>query len=450
MMSEVSFSGLLVVTMVGFLAPLLLGLAPALRLPAVVLEIVAGIVIGPSVLGLVAVDLPLQVLALVGLAFLLFLAGLEIEFDRLRGRPLQLAGLSFLLSFGMALLVAYGMRAAGLVETPLLVAIIISATGLGVIIGVLKDAGQIETDFGQLVFIGATIADFATVILLSLFFSREATSIGAQLVLIVSLALLAVVAILRAERSSRLAAVLQRLQDTTAQIRVRGAFVLLIAFAALAEWFGLEVILGAFIAGVILSRVDRDRLMTHPQFRSKLDAIGFGVFIPIFFVASGVRFNLGALFASAATVAQVPLFLLVLLVVRGFPALLYRPLLGRQHTLAAGLLQATSLSCIVAAAQIGMELGMLSEASGAALIAAGLLSVLIFPLGALMVLGRDREPKTEPTPNSDETNREPSGESRDRPRNELSRARRSDSQRPRPALPLPAGVWIESAAHRGR
>jgi Kef-type K+ transport system membrane component KefB len=148
MMSEVSFSGLLVVTMVGFLAPLLLGLAPALRLPAVVLEIVAGIVIGPSVLGLVAVDLPLQVLALVGLAFLLFLAGLEIEFDRLRGRPLQLAGLSFLLSFGMALLVAYGMRAAGLVETPLLVAIIISATGLGVIIGVLKDAGQIETDFG--------------------------------------------------------------------------------------------------------------------------------------------------------------------------------------------------------------------------------------------------------------------------------------------------------------
>lgn len=416
MMSEVSFSGLLVVTMVGFLAPLLLGLAPALRLPAVVLEIVAGIVIGPSVLGLVAVDLPLQVLALVGLAFLLFLAGLEIEFDRLRGRPLQLAGLSFLLSFGMALLVAYGMRAAGLVETPLLVAIIISATGLGVIIGVLKDAGQIETDFGQLVIIGATIADFATVILLSLFFSREATSIGAQLVLIVSLALLAVVAvvaILRAERSSRLAAVLRRLQDTTAQIRVRGAFVLLIAFAALAEWFGLEVILGAFIAGVILSRVDRDPLMTHPQFRSKLDAIGFGVFIPIFFVASGVRFNLGALFASVATVAQVPLFLLVLLVVRGFPALLYRPLLGRQHTLAAGLLQATSLSFIVAAAQIGMELGMLSEASGAALIAAGLLSVLIFPLGALMVLGRDREPKTEPTPNSDETNREPRGERRE-------------------------------------
>lgn len=397
MMPEVSFSGLLIVTAIAFLAPLLLGLVPALRLPAVVLEIVAGILIGPSVLGLVTVDTPIQVLALIGLAFLLFLAGIEIEFDRLRGRPLQLAGLSFLLSFGMALVVAYGLWAAGLVETPLFVAIIISATALGVIIGVLKDAGQIETDFGQLVIISATLADFGTVILLSLFFSREATGIGTQLVLIGSLALLAivaVVAILRAGRSSRLAAVLQRLQDTTAQIRVRGALVLLIAFAALAEWLGLEVILGAFIAGAILSLVDRDRMMTHPQFRSKLDAIGFAVFIPIFFVASGVRFNLGALFASTATIVQVPLFLLVLLVVRGAPALLYRPLLGGRHTLAAALLQATSLSFIVAAAQIGMEIGVLSEASGTALIAAGLLSVLLFPLAALMVLGRGQEPRS--------------------------------------------------------
>ena len=124
---------------------------------------------------------------------------------------------------------------------------------------------------------------------------------------------------------------LQRLQDTTAQIRVRGAFVLLIGFVALAENVGLEVILGAFAAGALLSLIDRDRQMTHPQFRVKLEAAGFGIFIPVFFVTTGLRFNLDALFASAGTVARIPLFLLALLLVRGLPALLYGRLLGRRR-----------------------------------------------------------------------------------------------------------------------
>lgn len=391
MVPELSFANLVIVAAVAFLAPLILGLAPQLRLPAVVLEIVLGILIGPSGLGLVAVDLPLQVLGLIGLAFLLFLAGLEIEFERLRGAALRASGFGFLLSFGLALLVANGLRAAGLIQSALLIAIILSATSLGVIIGVLKDAGHSASAFGQLVIASASIADFATIILLSLFFSREATGIGTQIVLIGSLALLAVVIVillLRAEHSMRVTGVLLRLQDTTAQLRIRGAFVLLVVFVLLAKMFGLESILGAFIAGAILSLVDRDRAMTHPQFRAKLNAIGFGVFIPIFFITSGVRFDLSALFASAATIAQVPLFLLALLAVRGLPALLFRRLLGGRRTVAAGLLQATSLSFIVAATQIGMELGALSQASGAALIAAGLLSVLVFPLGALTVLGR--------------------------------------------------------------
>lgn len=132
--------------------------------------------------------------------------------------------------------------------------------------------------------------------------------------------------------------------------------------------------------------VDRDRLMTHPQFRQKLEAIGFGVFIPIFFVTSGLQFDLGSLFASASTVVHVPIFLLALLVVRGIPALVYRPLVGIRRMMVAGLLQAISLPFIVAASQIGMDLGLLTKATSAALITAGLLSILLFPLLALTVL----------------------------------------------------------------
>jgi Kef-type K+ transport system membrane component KefB len=390
-MPNVSFSGLLIVVIVAFLAPLLLGLTPARRLPAIVLEIVAGIVIGPSVLGWVKVDLPISILSVLGLAFLLFLAGLEVELERLRGRLLIYVGLAFLLSLGLALLVGYGLYVAGQVVSPLLIAIILVSTGLGIVIPVLKDAGESNSDFGQLVISGAMFAEFGSIILLSLFFSGEATSTTTKLVLLGGFILLAVgfaFVVLRLERSMRIAAVLLRLQDTTAQIRVRGAFMLLVAFVVLASLLGLETILGAFIAGVILRLVDGDRMMTHPQFRQKLEAVGFGVFIPVFFVTSGIRFDLAALFSSPSTILRVPVFLVALLLVRGVPALLYRPLVGSRRVVVAGLLQATSLSFIVAASQIGMELGLITKATGAALIAAGLLSVLIFPLLALTVLRR--------------------------------------------------------------
>src|SRR5215467_14970843 len=384
-----SFAGLLIVAAVAFLAPLLLGLSPARRLSAVVLEIVAGILIGPSVLGWVKVDLPISILSVLGLAFLLFLAGLEVELERLRGRLLAFVGSAFLISFGMALLAGFGLYLARQVVSPLLIAIILVATGLGIVIPVLKDAGESASDFGQLVIAGAMFAEFGSIILLSLFFSSEATSIPTKLVLLGGFALLAggfAFVVLHLERSKRIAAALLRLQDTTAQIRVRGAFMLLVAFVALASVLGLETILGAFVAGVILRLVDGDRMLTHPQFRQKLEAIGFGVFIPIFFVTSGIQFDLAALFSSPATLLRIPIFLLALLLVRGIPALLYRPLVGGSRSIVAGLLQATSLSFIVAASQIGLELGLITKATGAALIAAGLLSVLIFPLLALTIL----------------------------------------------------------------
>jgi Kef-type K+ transport system membrane component KefB len=387
---EPSFSGLLIVVAVAFLAPFLLGLAPRLRLPSVIFEIVAGIVIGPSVLGWVEIDQTIEVLALVGLAFLLFLAGLEIDFSRLRGRLLRLAALGWLASLAIAVAAGLALDAAGLVQTPLLVAIILSSTSLGVIIPVLKDAGELDTRFGQLVLAAASIADFGAVILLSLLFSGESGPGSTAILLAAFIALLvaAFAAISAAERSPTIQDDLLRLQDSSAQIRVRAAMVLLIAFVALAEGLGLELILGAFAAGGLLALLDRDQRLTHPNFRDKLEAMGFGLFIPVFFVASGVRFDLQALLDDVANLAMVPIFLLALLLARGLPALAYRGFVGERRAAIAGLLQATSLPFIVAATAIGTELGAIDAAESSALVAAGLLSVLIFPLTGLTLLRR--------------------------------------------------------------
>jgi Kef-type K+ transport system membrane component KefB len=382
-----------VVTAAALVAPLVLGLAPRLRLPAVVLEILLGIVIGPSGLGWVEVDLPIEVLSLVGLAFLLFLAGLEVDLERLRGRVLRITAAGFAVSLAIGLLVGLALSGAGFVKSPLFVAIVLVSTSLGVIVPVLKDSDTIASNFGQLVIAASSIADFGAIILLSLFFSGNgSTDATGKLILLGAFGgLIAAVgfAISGLERSARITDVLVKLQDTTAQIRVRGAFVLLVGFVAIAESVGLETILGAFAAGAVLSLVDRDAAMTHPQFRLKLEAAGFGIFIPVFFVTSGLRFDLDALFSSASTVARVPLFLLALALVRGVPALLYRSVIGRRRAAIAGILQATSLPFIVAATQIGQQLGVVSKESSAALIAAGLLSVVVFPALGLALLRRD-------------------------------------------------------------
>ena len=384
------FTNLLIVVAIGFAAPFALGLIPRLQLPAVVLEILLGIVVGPSGLGWVEVDEAVEVISVIGLAFLLFLGGLEIDFDRLRGRLLRLAGVGYAVSFALAVVVALGLKGAGLVQTPLLIAIVLCATSLGVIIPVLKDADQLATRFGQLVLAAGSIADFGAIILLSVFFTGEG-GIGATLVLIVGLVLLAAVifvAARTAERSGRISADLLRLQNTTAQIRVRGAVLLLVGFAAAAETLGLEVILGTFIAGALLKLADRDEAMTHPDFHPKLAAIGFGVFIPVFFVTSGVRFDLDALLADGSTIVMVPIFLVALLAVRGLPALLYRGYLDPVQARVAALFQATSLPFIVAATTIGVDLGLVDQAESAALIAAGLLSVIIFPVAGVTMLRR--------------------------------------------------------------
>ena len=385
-----SFTGLVVVCAVAFVAPLLLGLAPKLRLPAIVLEILAGIVIGPW-LGWVHVDEPIRVLSIIGLSFLLFLAGLELDVKLMRGRRLTLTLSAFVLSVVLAYTIGVGLRWAGMVQSAMLVAVILSGTALGVVAPVLKDAGEITTEFGQIVVAASSISEFGTILLLSLLFSREVASPAAKLVLVAGFAVLTivvVVAMTTAERSTKLGEALLRLQDTTAQIRIRGAFLLLVAFAALAGRLGLEAILGAFVAGALLAVLDPDYKKTHPKFHEKLEAIGFGVFIPVFFVTSGLRFDLQALFADSGTIARVPIFLATLLVVRGLPTLLYRPLMSPSKIVVAALLQSTSLPFIVAATSIGVELNLMLKTNASALVAAGLLSVVIFPMTALARLRR--------------------------------------------------------------
>jgi Kef-type K+ transport system membrane component KefB len=396
---EISFTSVAVIAVVAVLAPLTVAFT-GLRLPAIVLEILLGIVVGPQVLGWASNDEPVQVLSVIGLAFLLLLAGLEIDFDRVRGRLLRLTGLGYLVSFAIALVIGLGLRAAELVRSPLLVAIILSATGLGIILPILKDAGETSTRFGQVIVAGASIAEVGPIVLLSLFFSERSGSTGAKLALLIAFFVFVAavgLTILGLERSMRVSAVLVKLQDTTAEIRVRGAFLLLALFIVLASKFGLEAILGAFLAGATLKLVDRDQGMTHAFFHQKLQAVGFGVFIPFFFVSTGIKLDVASLFHGGWTFARVPLFLVALLAVRGLPALFYRPLAERSSQLVAGgLLQATSLSILVVAGQIGVDLGLIRPTNYVALVTAGLISVIVFPLVALTLLRGRTTPAVAP------------------------------------------------------
>ena len=395
-MAGTGFDNLLVVAVVALAAPLVVALVPtvlpALRLPAVVVEIVVGVVLGPSVLGVVEADLPVQVLAVIGLAFLLFMVGLELDVRSLRGRVLGIAALGYLLSLALGGGVGLAVAAAGWVDGPLLVAIALSATSLGLIVPVLKDAGQTGSAIGRLTVASATFADVAAILLLTLLLSEGTASIGARAVLLASFAgLVALVAaaLFLTEQWRPLGDLVLRLQDTTAEIRVRAAVVLLLGFVVLADRFGLETILGALLAGAVVGAIDRDT-SSHPQFRTKLDAIGYGFLIPVFFVASGIRLDVEGLLADPAALARTPVFVVALLLVRGVPALLFLRWLSGRETLAAGLLQATSLPFLVTATMIGIDTGLVSPVDAAALVAAGVVSVLVFPVAALGLLRSDQ------------------------------------------------------------
>lgn len=392
-MADLSYENLLLVCVVGAVIPLALGFFPRLRLPSVVLEIAAGVVLGPAVLGWAEVDEPVAVLGWLGLTFLLFLAGLEIDPAHLRGSLVRSASLGYLITLALATPIAVALALAGWIDDPALLVIILSATALGLVVPVVRDAGEARSAFGQSVIVAGTVADVVSIILLSILFGAEGDTTSRTALFLTYAGLLAglTVAVALTGRSGRLQRILTSLSETTAQIRIRLAVVLLVALTALASRFGLETILGAFLAGVVLSVLDR-RPREHPHFRPKLDALGFGFLIPVFYVTTGLQLDLDGLLADREALLRVPIFLLALLLARGVPALLFVKVLGVRRSVAAGFLQATSLPFIVAATQVGLAVGLLSAVSAAALVSAGILSVALFPAAAFGLLrGSHRE-----------------------------------------------------------
>jgi Kef-type K+ transport system membrane component KefB len=269
MVAAVNFDNLVAVLVVAAAVPLILAAVPRVRVPGPVLEIVAGIVLGPAVLDLVKPDQAVRLTSTIGLAFLLFLAGLEVDVRHFRGPRARLAAEALGLSALLALIIGIVLRATSLVESPLLVGIILLATSLGLITPILEDAGVADRPVGQFAIAGASLGEVSPVILLSLFFSDRATAIGPKLLLLSLLGVLivlAVIATLRIEHSMWITRMINRLADTSAQIRIRLSILLVVGLGALATQLGFEAILGAFIAGAILRLVDADAEHKHPLF----------------------------------------------------------------------------------------------------------------------------------------------------------------------------------------
>ncbi len=354
------------------------------------LELVSGIIVGPHGIEIASSTPPVEVFSTVGLACLLFLAGREIQVDKLRGPLLTTSIAGFAISFVLAFGTASVFHAVGLVKTRLLVAIVFVATSLSIIIVPLKDARETDTEWGQQVIAAAAVAEFGAVILLSFFYSGERSGPGTEifhLSLFVVLAGLVLFSLTRGSQFKRLTDAMQRLEGTSAQIGVRGDFALIAVVAGVASQLGLETILAAFTVGVIRGMTSGKDERREERREERLDAVTLGIFIPFFFVDSGLHFDIGALFQSVSSFIRLPLFVLAVLIVRALPALIYRSRFATRRTAAAGLLQATSLSFIVVDTQIGLMLNIMYPATATALVGAGLITVMVFPALAFSLLG---------------------------------------------------------------
>lgn len=399
-MLEIDYLNLLGVVLIATTAPLVVD---ALRLPVpdVVAMILGGILFGPSALGWIEIDVSVQLLSSLGLAYLLFVSGLEIRAAALRGR-VRVSMIAFGVSVAISLGFALAFHAAGLVSNVGIMVAVLITTSLGIVVVLLKDEGRLATPMGQLTLLGASLGDFASVGLLSVLFS-DRDSPAALRVLLLVLFGVAVFALAAAachmSALERLRGALSRRAYGSSRILIRGSFALMVGFAALADAVGLEAILGAFAAGVVVSvvsdRVDGGDELTAigadedrgpADVRGQLETIGFGLMAPLFFVTAGLRFDLGALAGSAEALALVPLALVAMIATRTLPALFFSGLLDRREVLASGLLMSVKLTFVVAAVQIGSAAGALAPATASAIVSAAMISVVTLPTIVRLVL----------------------------------------------------------------
>lgn len=386
---EQRFVPLLLVVVLAFIVPVLL--ARFRRIPVVVGEILAGIIVGPSVLGLVNGHEPtLDLLAEIGFAFLMFLSGLEIDFSILfaasRGRrengpsPLWLAGISFFLTLILALAIGFGLSLGGYVRDPWMMTLILSTTSLGIVVPVLKERHLTSTRYGQTILLAALLADFLTMFLITVYVAVRSTGLTLQILLIVLLFVPVVLFYQLGARWLRIPAVrriFDEMSDATSQIKVRGAFAIMIAFVVMAEMIGAELILGAFLGGVVASLLSGQG---EEKLRHKLDAIGFGFFVPLFFVFVGVQFDLNAFLEAPSAWVLVPILLLTAFGIKLISSLVFRLSFSWRETFSSGLLLSARLSLIIAASAIGLRLGAISESTNAAIILIAALTATIAPL----------------------------------------------------------------------
>ncbi|MEJ2168389.1 MAG: monovalent cation:proton antiporter family protein [Desulfobacterales bacterium] len=392
---QFSFLPLLIVVGIAFLVPILLSRLRGIFIPIIVGEILAGIVVGKSGLDLVTENAVLEILSTLGFIYLMFLSGLEINFSdllqagngdskprwrRFVSSRLFLAVAAYLLAVLLSLLVSSILVRFGLVKSPLIMALILSTTSLGVVVPVLKQEGFTGDPFGQLIMACSLVADFASIFLISVYVLFYNQGLSAEILLILIL-LAAFTVVYRTawlfRKHSPTSRFFEEISSATSQIKLRGSLALALFFIVLARTVGLENILGAFLAGVIVSMLARDE---GSALREKLDAIGYGFFIPIFFVMVGVGFDLPALLGSGAALLLVPVLAVTAYLVKILPALLFRTAYTWRESISAGMLLSARLSLIIAASAIGLKLGVITDAVNSAIILIALITCTLSPL----------------------------------------------------------------------
>jgi Kef-type K+ transport system membrane component KefB len=361
----------------------------------VVIEIVAGIIVGPEVLDLAKSDEFIDFFSDLGLGMLFFFAGYEIDFERIRGVPLRLAVLGWFLSLALAYGLGGLLELSGLVLSLVFTGSAMATTAIGTLIPILGDAGELRTRFGTYLLGAGAVGEFGPILLITLVFSTK--SAAANAALLVCFVLLAVAtAVVAVGGTGRGWPMIERTLETSSQLAIRFAVVLVFALGTLAASLGLDLLLGGFVAGVIA----RLALRGHEVrvFESKLTAVGYGFFIPFFFITSGLEFNLSALTDDPIRLLELPLFLALFLVVRGVPALLlYRRELDHPDRSALALFSATQLPLVVAITSIAIEEGHMRSSTAASLVGAAILSTMIFPLFGLRLRGERARAAPEPT-----------------------------------------------------
>jgi Kef-type K+ transport system membrane component KefB len=353
-----------------------------LFLPVVVVELTLGVLVGPQVLDLAHVNAFTEFFGDLGLGMLFFFAGYEIDLIRIRGTPLRLALIGWALSLAIAYTLGGALAAAGVVVSLVYVGSALSTTAIGTLLPVLSDTGELRSTFGTYLLAAGAVGEFGPILLLTLVLSTQ-SALHNALILIAFVLLAVAVAIVAVRSSEHTLALFERTIETSSQLAVRWIVVLVFALALLANKLGLDLLLGGFAAGLITRQVLQKSEVE--AFDSKLNAVAFGFFVPFFFVVSGMRLDVDALFASPSGVAKLLLFFVLFLVVRGTPALLlYRGVLPlREDRLALAFFCATQLPLVVAITTLAVEEGHMRSSTAAALVGAGALSTLAGPLHGL-------------------------------------------------------------------